>query len=255
MARKHLSRDTKHFVRWSQKDRCFLCSFPLVIYCHLHHIISVNDCGPNHYLNLIGLCGNHHGMLENMKRTRSPSFLINRTNNTELNRWGYKAKAALAEFDVLEFNRREAMNKLLAPYWQSEDSLCRIFANNEPATKVQLSKMVINRDIELLDIINSMRPRIFFPKPSINKTGQDPYDILLMNHIDFQTEIDQIVGSNLYNIWNEKYDNTITLHLSNLGLPVSFHPDDDIFRFNFSTELNFSVREIRELSNYQIYSL
>src|SRR5208337_3735246 len=243
------------FVRWAQRDRCFLSSFPLVIYCHFHHVISVDNCGPDHYLNLIGLCANHHGMLENLKRTRNPSNSIIGTIHPKMMRWHYKAKAALAEFDALASGPRKAMNQLLNPYWKSDDLVCGIFEKHEPSIKLPLARMVINHDIELLKEINSLRPRIFFPSPTITTVGSDPYSLLLTDQVELQTAIDQLVSTNVHNIGDEEYDHAIVLHLLKLGLSGSLDSHEKNVRFHFTTELTFSVREIREMSENQIYSL
>jgi len=173
------------------------------------------------FLNLIGLCANHHGMLENLKRTRSPSTSIIGTNHPGMKRWYYKTEAALAEFEALAPGPRKAMNQLLTPYWESDDLACGIFEKHNPSIKLPLARMVINRDIELLKEINSIRPRIFFPRPKITMVGSDPYDLLLTDQLELQTAIDQLVSSNVHNIGKEEYDLAVTLHLVKLGLPSS----------------------------------
>lgn len=249
MKRKHLPRDTRHFVRWAQKDRCFLCTFPLVIYCHVHHIISVENCGPDHYLNLIGLCANHHDMLENLKRTQTPSNSLIGTSHPKMVQWHYKIQAALAEFDKLEYAHRKAMDRLLAPYLQSGDSLCGIFEKDE-LLKLPLVRMVVDRDIELLKEFNSIRPRIFF-----KMVGSGSYDLLRIDQVELQMTIDQAVSMNVHNVGSDAYDLVVAEHLLKLGLPGSRNVNDKKDRFHFKTGQSFSVHEIREMSDNQIYSL
>ena len=254
MKRKYLPSKTKLFIRWAQKDRCFLCMFPLVIYCHYHHIISVDDGGADHYLNLVGLCANHHGMMENLKRTRDPATPIIGTDHPEMGQWHYKSQAALAEFELLAPGDRNAMNHLLSPYWKSDHSVYDIFKNHEPSKKLQLARMIITRDIELLKEINSKRPRIFFPRPAIRMAVNDPYNLLLTGQVELQTAIDRVVNSNANNITGEEYDLVVAQHLLKLGLRGSCDATEKNFRFHFTRQLIFSVREIREMSDQQIYS-
>jgi hypothetical protein len=177
------------------------------------------------------------------------------TNHPEMVRWHYKAGAALAEFDKLEPGRRKAMNQLLSPYWQSGGSVCGIFDTHEASMRLPLARMVINRDIELLKEINTIRPRIFFPKPTITMAGSDPYDLSLTEQVELQAAIDQIVSTNVHNIGNEVYDLAVALHLLKLNLPGSFDANEKTILFHFTAEQSFSVREIREMSEDQIYSL
>jgi len=115
MIRTQIPTKTKDFVRWSQKDTCLLCSFPLVICCHLHHVISVKDYGPEDEFNLIGLCANHHGMIENLKKTDSPSLSKLGTNDPKVTKWAYKIDAAMKMLDDLNPEGRKLVNLFLAP--------------------------------------------------------------------------------------------------------------------------------------------
>ncbi len=68
--RENIPRKIRDLIRWSQKDKCMLCDFPLVFQCHMHYIIPYSNGGPDHYYNLIGLCPNHNGMIEVLKRSK-----------------------------------------------------------------------------------------------------------------------------------------------------------------------------------------
>lgn len=166
MARDPIPSQTKDFVRWAQKDQCIFCSFPLVLRCHLHHIIAVKDHGPDHSLNLVGLCANHHGMLENLRTTKHLPISELGTNKPNVRKWIYKNSAALKEFKKLDPQSLSMMNLLLEPYFSTNDSFDTIFSDQTPVIKVAIARMIIDRDIELLDGINSKRLRIFsFPEP------------------------------------------------------------------------------------------
>ncbi|MBM4289470.1 MAG: hypothetical protein FJ135_15230 [Deltaproteobacteria bacterium] len=189
-----------------------------------------------------------------MKRTKSPSTSIIGTDHPNMKQWLYKNQAAHAEYESLNADLKKVMNQFLAPYWSSRDDLCKIFERpDEPVVIVRLARMVIDRDIELMNGINSMRPRIFFPEPTIVKPGCNPYDLSLTNDPDIQSRIDQVVSANLHNIGKEVYDIAIAEHLKKLKLPFSLKNDSIIF--HFSNELNFSAAELREMSMDQLYSL
>jgi HNH endonuclease len=49
-----------------------VCPFPLALGTHLHHVIARDDGGPNHPLNLVALCPNHHLALELVRRHIAP---------------------------------------------------------------------------------------------------------------------------------------------------------------------------------------
>jgi hypothetical protein len=67
-----IRRPSRDVLRWAQNDRCLVCDFPLSLGCHLHHVIARDDLGPDHPLNLIGLCPNHHEVIETGRRHVSP---------------------------------------------------------------------------------------------------------------------------------------------------------------------------------------
>ena len=56
---------------------------------HLHHVIARDDGGPPHPLNLVGLCSNHHAVLERVRRQVAP----HEARSGE--RWFVRAQAAL----------------------------------------------------------------------------------------------------------------------------------------------------------------
>jgi hypothetical protein len=84
----------------------------------MHHVISVKDFGPEDEFNLIGLCANHHGMLENLKRTDSPPLNKLGSNDIKVREWVYKIDAVKSILDGLEDELKQLVNLLLAPYPQ-----------------------------------------------------------------------------------------------------------------------------------------
>jgi len=257
MARKRVPRRVKAFIRWAQKDRCLLCPFPLAFSCQLHHIIAEKDGGPDLPLNLLGLCTNHHLMLHILKATKSPDISKLGTDDRLTNKYIYKVELALEQFDRLEEKLKKALNTLLEPYWTSDDSSTHIFKGTKVSIILPLARRVIQRDTELLNRINNLRPRIFFPKPMLVFTSGkgDPYDMLSLEDKGTQNAIDEFVERELNKIGDEVFDTTISGHLLKLGLEGSFDESEQSVTFHFPHDRFHSVSEIRGMSDAELYSI
>ena len=256
MSKRHLNRKTKEFIRWAQRDQCFLCSFSLAIYCHAHHIIPFADGGPDQYLNMVGLCANHHGMVEEHKRSRIPSLSKIGTGDPKTDRWLYKNQAMLGEAERFNDGQREAWNLLLPKYWPYPESLRESLGRNNCNLRPPLIKRIVDVDFKLLDSINRLRPRIYFPIPQItSRIGRDPYDITQILDVDLQHEIDQLVESHVGNGESTRLDEAICLHLINLEISPVFESDSNEIEFRIAPEVTASVAQIRAMSEEEAYSL
>jgi len=137
MSRKKLSNKAREFIRWAQKDTCLLCSFPLVLCCHFHHVISVKDFGTNDVFNLIGLCPNHHNMIENLKKTNIPGSYNKK--------YYYKSIAARSIFKHFDNKLEKLVNLLLAPYPGPGEDMSGIFHSQETYINIGYARFMIKK--------------------------------------------------------------------------------------------------------------
>ncbi len=254
MARLKVSPKDKEFIRWTQKDQCLICSFPLVLYCHLHHIITSEDGGPEDPLNLVGMCANHHGMLESLKKTKDPDTFKLGTDDRNTNKWIYKATSTLNQMDKMNPDSQKIFNILIAPYRSNSDKhLPEILKTFKPSLRLSFAQMLIKRDIELLNSINVFRPRIFFPKPMLKDISgrYDPYDLLLINDKEIQNSLDEFVSESRNKITDDSYNLVIALHLIKIGFLCDHQ--NGIVKFHFPSNRSYSVPEIRDMSQSQIF--
>lgn len=257
MYRTHITNKTRQFVRWSQKDTCLLCSFPLVLYCHLHHIISVEDFGPEDVFNLIGLCANHHGMIENLKRTASPPLSKLRTNDFKVRKWAYKIDASRKIVDDLKPDGRKLVNLLLAPYPNSSnEAISNMFKNKNAPINVAIARMLIDKNLKLYKEANEYRHRVYFQKPILKNiiTGFDPYDLTLLKETEIQKTIDSVVNSAREKVSKDIFDFAIAQQFIKLGFK-HFFDDDENLNLVFSDNLAFSVKQLREMSDEESFNI
>ena len=257
MIRTYIPIKTKHAIRWAQKDTCLLCSFPLVLYCHMHHVISVKDFGPEDEFNLIGLCANHHGMLENLKRTDSPPLNKLGSNDIKVREWVYKIDAVKSILDGLEDELKQLVNLLLAPYPNSSgEATSNIFNHSEPHQKIGIARLLIEKNIEIYKKVNALRPRIYFQKPILKKiiTDFDPYDLTLLKEKEYQDTIDLVVNSALKKVSQDIFDFAISQQFIKLGFGHYFDSDDNL-KIIFSQKHKYSIKQLREMSDDECYSL
>ena len=114
--REKIPRRIIELIRWSQKDKCLLCDFPLVFRCHKHHIIPHSKSGPDHYYNLIGLCPNHHGMIEELKRSETtlPSNITSLLHIADVNNDNLLDVVSIDDVDLIGIYKQETNNNLNA---------------------------------------------------------------------------------------------------------------------------------------------
>ncbi len=257
MIRTYISDKTKYFVRWAQMDTCLLCSFPLVLYCHIHHVISVRDFGPEDEFNLIGLCANHHGMIENLKKTNFPPLNKLGSNDIKVRNWAYKIDAAKSILDDLEGECKKLVDLLLAPYPNSSGEVTsNIFNHSEPHIKVAIARMLIDKNIEIYKQVNDYRPRIYFQKPILKEviTNFYPYDLTLLKKKEYQDAIDSVVNLALKKVSQDIFDFAISQQFIKLGFQHYFN-SDDILKIIFSEKLKFSIKQLREMTDDECFSL
>lgn len=257
MKRAHIPKYKREFIRWSQKDMCLLCSFPLVLCCHFHHVVSVNDFGPENTLNLIGLCANHHCMLENLKKTPHPTLSITKSISPVNKKWSYKIDAAIKMIDTFAPEIQKLVNLFLERYpSSSKECLSNMFHDKEPFINVAIARKLIDKNVRLLKEVNRYRPRVYFIKPILNRfvSGFDPYDLTLLKVSEYQETIDLIVNTTLCNISDDMFDSIIAQQFIKMGFNY-FTDDNNNINFEFSNRLSFTIKEIRLMSDHELFNL
>jgi HNH endonuclease len=118
-----------------------LCPFSLHLFKHHHHIIPVEDGGPDHVLNVVALCPNHHVVLEQIRRHIAPQGK-HRTSD-----WLYKAEGAVDVIKQLEPAMKALMDQLTETDTLLEEyrrgipgNLHRAFARHLAAKRAKLLK-------------------------------------------------------------------------------------------------------------------
>lgn len=216
MVRKSVNKEIKCFVRWAQKDRCLLCSFRLRF--HFHHVIAVDEGGPDHPLNLVALCPNHHSLVEHIKR-----YIIH-TVKRDSQVWLNKAKIALEVLESLNEESKTILKLLTEPYSLRFLDTIEDVKNRRMPQKliVHFTRDLIDADLKILDSINRKRPRIFLNQTfgSIStKTQFNLYDLLLIDDIHVQNQIDEKASQIVTIIGKGAYADVISAHMRNLDLP------------------------------------
>lgn len=140
----------RKLVHLEQEGSCLLCDYPLLLGCHLHHVIASDDKGPDHPLNLVGLCANHHTVLECVRRHVAPK----ETHGS--GSWLQRAQAALKIIEGLPEERRRLFNELAEPHPLRRE----IREGVEPKWRTALAADIAQADARLLLGINRARPRI-----------------------------------------------------------------------------------------------
>jgi len=127
-----------------------LCDYPLLLGCHLHHVIASDDKGLDHPLNLVGLCANHHTVLECVRRHVAPR------ETRASGGWLERAQAALKIVETLPEDRRRLFNELAEPHPLRRE----IREGVEPKWRSALAADIAQADARLLLGVNKVRPRI-----------------------------------------------------------------------------------------------
>lgn len=146
----------KEFICWAQNHTCLICNYPLELHKHLHHIISKDDYGPDHYLNLVALCPNHYYLVERIKRFIIPNH------GSSSNQWLKIGQAALQLYSELPEGKKQILDILSKPHKLS--NVIKNCAYGEFIEKIAEDLMI--EDANLLNSINKKRPRIFLSPSS-----------------------------------------------------------------------------------------
>jgi hypothetical protein len=93
-----------------QDGRCLVCRHALDLACHLHHVIAWKYQGPDHPLNLVGLCPTHHTVLEHVRRHVAPEEKRGKRD------WFRRARAAAEHVDGLPEPERALFMHLCEPH-------------------------------------------------------------------------------------------------------------------------------------------
>jgi len=184
----------KRFINWAQKNTCLLCSYPLALHKHLHHIIAKDDGGPDHYLNLVALCPNHHWLVERIKRHIIPN---QRSSSIQ---WLKAGNAALQLYNEMPEETQQTLDILSNPH-----KLSNVIKDGVPGHLIErTANDLMLEDARLLNDINKTRPRIFLP-PNSYRIADDLAD----------TQAERIavqVGLGFYS-------KVISAHMERLNLP------------------------------------
>ncbi len=191
---KWLSKRDDNFIIWSQEANCLVCDYSLHLRLNWHHIIAREDFGPNHYLNMVAVCPNHHYLLEHLKREIIPHEKRSSDN------WLRKAKAAEHLYNKLQEDVRILFDILSKPYRLTEPIKSGIPQHLIEAFIID----VIQDDLSLLHNVNMKRPRILLPFKYIgshdSEIGLETIRVAKQTSATFYTEV-------------------ISSHLANLNLP------------------------------------
>jgi hypothetical protein len=150
MTRIRQSERKRELVHLEQEGYCILCDYPLLLGCHLHHVIASDDQGPDHPLNLVGLCPNHHTVLECVRRHVAPKEVHGNAS------WLQRAQAALTIIEALPEERRSLFNELSEPHPLRKE----IREGVEVRFRTALAVDIAMKDARLLLTVNKARPRI-----------------------------------------------------------------------------------------------
>lgn len=140
----------RKLVLLAQQGTCLLCAHPLIFGCHLHHVIASDDKGPDHPLNLIGLCANHHTVLECVPRHVSPKETYKNHG------WLQRAQAAIKVIETLSEEQQRLFNDLAEPHPLRKEMREGV----EPKWRLALAGDIARADSQLLLRINKARPGI-----------------------------------------------------------------------------------------------
>ncbi len=242
MGREIIPNSVSDFVIWAQKGKCLLCSYPLTLCCHLHHIIPHSQRGPDLPLNLAGLCVNHHILIETVKKWKWISAYKIGHRTTDLK--NLRNSELVSHLQTFDENQTKIFN-LLAEKHQRTTSIEGI----EPRIQLGVAHIIVENETKFLNSLNRLRPRIFFWRRDSRVPG-GPYDIVSINDEDLQREIDQTIAERLGEITDEIYDGVLTELLMSIGFRsfVSVGGIKFIFPKGF-----YSVREIRKLPGEEVY--
>ncbi len=184
----------RDFIIWAQRNACLLCKYPLDLHKHFHHVIAREDGGPDHYLNLIALCPNHHWLVERIKRHIIPA---QHSQSASLLKAG---TAALQLYNELDEQTRRTLDVLSMPH-----QLSGVVQRGVPKELTERAAQdLMMEDAKLLYEVNSKRPRIFLSPESCRL----PDEVA-----DGQAEKMATQKSLGY------YSEVITAHMQNLHLP------------------------------------
>lgn len=189
-----ISNRDRSFISWAQRHTCLLCQYPLALHKHFHHVIAKDDGGPDHYLNLVALCPNHHWLVERIKRHIIP------VQGTLSENWLKTATAARQLYDYLDEPIRHTLDILAKPHELS--SVVKTGVPEDLLEKAAHDLMM--EDAQLLNDVNKKRPRIFLPTESSDFSD---------NIADTQAEKMASQASLGF------YSEVITAHMINLHLP------------------------------------
>lgn len=215
---RNIKPEVRNFIKWAQKGHCLLCPYPFRL--HLHHVISVDDGGPNHYFNLVALCPNHHYLVETIKREIAP-----KTKDRDYG-WMRKGLKAINFRDKLDKTAKEILDVLSKPH-----KFSNVQITNEGIDIIEyLAHEIKNEDAKLLNEINRTRPRIFLCPPwqsTLKKNVKNTlYGLDQFDKKELQRKIDEQAKQKLEQVGYEIYIEVITKHLKNISIPFVAFPSE-----------------------------
>jgi hypothetical protein len=138
----------RRVLELEQNGTCLVCNYPLILGCHIHHVIAHEHGGPDHPLNLVAFCPNHHTVLEHVRHHVAPSAAQRNAG------WLTRATAALEVIKVMPEETGNLFSVLAEPYPLHEP-----LRQGVPASyRTYLAADVARADAKLLLTINRRRP-------------------------------------------------------------------------------------------------
>ncbi len=190
----------RELVHLEQDGSCLVCDYPLLLGCHLHHVIASDDRGPDHPLNLVGLCPNHHTVLECVRRHVAPNEV--RGHPT----WLERGQAALKIFEALPEGPRRLFNELAQPHPLRREIREGVDSGYRTALAIDMARA----DARLLVSVNKARPRIVLLWRIKRREAPTPKT---------DAEWIEAIAHAKETIHASDFKEVVMSHLSSLGLP------------------------------------
>jgi hypothetical protein len=198
-----LRRKVLEFVRNTQGGQCLVCAFPLTLATHLHHVIASDDGGPSHPLNLVGLCPNHHAILEQIRRHVAPR------QSYDASEWEERAQAAISATTDLTPEARDVLMTIAEPHPLRQPIQDLLKGNLHRKYHAALTREIVPADVHLLTVSNSARPKTILVWRVSQTASYTP--ISADSFISELTEVATSIGAH-------DFTEVIALHLQKLGL-------------------------------------
>jgi hypothetical protein len=190
---------------------------------------------------MLGLCPNHHGMLETMKRNKRGNIPNIQTKNDR--KKTYKFLMSSEQSKELIADNKDLFNLL----WSDYGDIGLNHNSGDVNYSLGLASIIIKKDIEILKSINIYRKRIHYIE-SYFENKSEIYELYYLLNDEIQKSIDEVVSSKIPFLSDDIYDIAVSEHLIKLEFPASVLNNNNIV-FNFP---NIGPLTIREIVNHKV---